>query len=201
MVHLMIQAGVGHELIEDGLDVVRDELHHAAMSQQTLVAFGGGPELPSIPADTLDLPIRDEGILASLLDALVRNACLGETLAVPLFRAMAGSTTHPSAREVIEQILKDEARHSAFGWAVLDALIDSHEGVVEWVASQLPAHAEAFRRAYAGSTADANLSDAERAAGLMSPVDYHRVFWVTWSDTIAPKFEKRGIRTPSLSPS
>lgn len=201
VVHSMIQTGLPHELIGAGLDVVRDELHHAELSREALVAFGGADTLPTINAASLDISTRSEGILATLLDAVIRNFCLGETLAVPLFHAMYEGTRHPAARVVIEQVLRDEANHRAFGWTLMDALIEAHAGVIPWVTEQLPSHASAFKHAYAQSTATIGLTAEERAAGLIEPADYHRVFWAAWHDDIAPRFAKRGIRPPTLEPS
>ncbi|MEZ4237604.1 MAG: hypothetical protein R3F59_15940 [Myxococcota bacterium] len=55
----------------------------------------------------------------------MRDFCLGETPAVPLFRAMQARAAHPAVAPVLRRILADEAVHRAFGWEALDWLLEA----------------------------------------------------------------------------
>ena len=70
----------------------------------------------------------------------VRVFCLGETVAVPLFRHLRERCTTPLAKEALDRILRDEVRHRDFGWDLLDWLLVSPiaDQVVAWVTAALP---------------------------------------------------------------
>jgi len=121
--HWAIAAGLSEELLTIGLRIVGDELAHARLSLDTLEALGGSAEPQPVQASLLAEP-SDEGILAALVDSLVRNFLFGETLAVPLFRALRDHASHPAVDPVLTRILRDEAVHRAFGWQALDELVE-----------------------------------------------------------------------------
>ena len=194
--HWMIQCGLPDPLLHTSLRIVRDELDHAALSHECLVALGGDDAPASIDVSRLAEPARN-GVLADLVSSITRNFCLGETLAVPLFNAMRAGTSHPAAQRVLTRVLKDEAIHRAFGWDALDALIEMDPvGVRSRVSSELPALLEGFEQSYAFAPTLDTLSDEERSMGLLSLADYAEVFWVTARGDISKRYGARGIDVP-----
>lgn len=190
--HWMIQAGLDEALLTTCLRIVGDELAHARLAHDCLVALGGDEAPEAIHADELAEP-DDEGVLAGLVDSLLANFCFGETLAVPLFRAMREGTTHPAAEPVLTRVLRDEAVHRAFGWEALDAVLAlDPDGVRARVQARLPAVFDHFRASYAPEGTDAPLTDAERACGLMPVATYRAVFWATAPD-LHRRFARRGL--------
>ncbi|MBX2797524.1 MAG: ferritin-like domain-containing protein [Myxococcales bacterium] len=196
VVHWTIMAALPEELVTRALRIVQDELDHARLSHDCLVALGG-EDLPAVlDATALQEPVT-EGILAALVDSVTRNFCLGETLAVPLFNAMRKHTTHPAARKVLTRVLKDEARHRQFGWDALDALLELDvDGVTARVQQRLPSFLEDLRQAYAPEGTAEPLRADERAAGLLDLADYQSVFWGTVSEDLPRRFDNRGIEMP-----
>ena len=82
----LIQAGAPPELIDAGLAIVADELAHSRLSHEVYTAAGGTAP-PALVREHLGLPRRDPVLeLESCLSAIVRVFCLGETVAVPLFK-------------------------------------------------------------------------------------------------------------------
>ena len=191
-VHWMIQVGVSHELVHTGLRVVRDELDHAELSTDAMRSYGGDTS-PALAVDALALPPRAEGPLASLVDTLLRNFCVGETLAVPLFQAMWQGVTDEVARAVVQRVLRDEAVHRQLGWDLLDELIELDPGVVRFATGRVDDHLASAEASYAASPDDAELGPAERAAGLLAGSEYHRISWDTVRQDIAPRFDARGV--------
>ena len=192
--HRAIQVGLDDGLHRTALRIVGDELDHARLSHDCLVALGGS-ELP-IPLDVnrLEFPVPPEGPLAAMVDNVVRNFCLGETFAVPLFDAMRRTATHPAVQPALTRILRDEAVHRAFGWDTLDALIAiDAPGVRERVHQRLPAWLDAFRRGYAEQPKGAELTSSERAMGLIDIETYATVHDHTVSNELRPRFAQRGI--------
>lgn len=190
--HWMIQAGLDEALLTTCLRIVGDELAHARLAHDCLVALGGDASPEAVHADELAEPAPD-GVLAGLVDSVVANFCFGETLAVPLFKALRAHTTHPAAEPVLTRVLRDEAIHRAFGWQALDALLElDPDGVRARVSGSLPAVFARFRASYAPDGTDAPLTDDEVACGLMPVATYREVFWATAPD-LQRRFARRGL--------
>lgn len=198
--HWMIVCGLDTGLIETCQRIVRDELEHARLSHETLTALGGPDEAVQLDPGRLVMPSAPEGPLASLLDSILRNFCLGETFAVPLFNEMRRGTDHPAVLPMLTRVLQDEAVHRAFGWEALDALLEMDAaGVRARAAAVLPAMLESYRRAYASVREAPPLSDFERSAGMMAPATYADVHDRTLLDDIRQRFARRGIALPDAS--
>jgi hypothetical protein len=194
VLHWMIQAALPDELLRTAIRIVGDELDHAHLSHECLVALGG-VELPAaIDVASLADPAAPEGPLASLVDAIGRNFCLGETFAVPLFSAMRAGTTHPTAAAVLDRVLRDEAVHRAFGWDALDELLERGEpGVRERMRARLPDWLAGYERAYGTVRPAPPITDAELAAGLLPMSRYVEVYREALSADVLPRLARRGL--------
>lgn len=196
-VHWMIQAGFPDELLTTGLRIVQDELDHARLSHVCLEALGGEAGPVPLEVERLQHPPTEGGLLAQLVDGLVRTFCLGETFAVPLFDAMRRQASHPAVLPMLERVLQDEAVHRAFGWEALDELLVLDEaGVRARIQERLPDWLAAYARAYASHRGSAPLSEAERAAGLLDGDTYADVHDRCLREDITPRFARRGILLP-----
>lgn len=197
VLHGAIAAGFPPELLHTALRIVRDELDHAELSHQCLTALGG-PDAP-IPLSAATLwPTAAADPLGDLVDRVVRDFCLGETFAVPLFDAMRRHATHPAVVPVVVRVLQDEAIHRQFGWDALDVLLSLDPARVRpRVQASVPALLAAFRDAYAPDGSADPLTDEERSAGLLDLDDYRRCFGETLRDDVVPRFARRGIVTGS----
>lgn len=194
VLHGLIQCGLPDELLRTAIRIVGDELDHAELSFDVLEAIGGDPEPSAIDVNQLAEPVAPEGPFATVLDAIVRNFCLGETLAVPLFAAMREGTTHPVARTALDRILRDEAVHRAFGWDALDALIERDpEAVRQRVSAKLPAWLRSYAQGYGTLRPTVPMEAEELAVGLIPIERYVAVFQRCLTDDMAPRFNRRGI--------
>jgi len=193
VVHWMIQAAFPEQLVDTGLRIVSDELAHAKMSHDVVQALGGGEEPLAIDVRMTAFPQAPEGILASLVDSVLRNFCFGETFAVPLFAAMREHTTEPPARTALNRILKDEAVHRAFGWDALDVLLSiDGAGVRQRVSHKAPGYLKGFRNAYCLAEGRL-LSSSEQAWGLLEVSQYAEIVDQCWKDSIKPRLLRRDI--------
>ncbi|MCB9777603.1 MAG: ferritin-like domain-containing protein [Alphaproteobacteria bacterium] len=199
-VHLAIACGLPEGLVRTGLRVVGDELDHARLSQDTLVALGGADHPQELDvAELIGAPLApDHGPLAALVDLAVRSFCLGETFAVPLFRAMRAQTTHPAARATLDRVLRDEAVHRTYGWDLLDAVLDVDGlGVRARVRARLPGWLAAYARAYrpepALIAAASPLGAEERGAGLLDLRGYAAIHDACLQDDVLPRLAERGL--------
>lgn len=180
-----IQQGLPPDLLKTCNRIVGDELDHARLSHEVLVALGGA-EAP------IDLQAERLVVTQPLPEALVRNFCLGESLAVPYFAEMRRRTSHPVVRPVLDRILEDEAVHRAFGWEALDALLALEPALRSRLKEGLSAMVEGFS-GYAAPPEAPPLTPEERACGLLDHWEYGQLYAQTWSKDLAPRFEKRGL--------
>lgn len=195
----LIQAGAPPDLIEAGLVIVADELVHSRMSHDVYVEAGGTLP-PSLVREQLGLARRSELLERDILHTAVRVFCLGETVAVPLFKHLRARCTQPAAREALDRILRDEVRHRDFGWDLLDWLCATPIGVdvPKLVARDLPAMLGELEDSYGSGNPtiaadDGGMTDAERAWGLAPPREYAAILAQTLEKDYRPRFAARGV--------
>ncbi|MEZ4307589.1 MAG: ferritin-like domain-containing protein [Polyangiaceae bacterium] len=193
----LIQIGASPDLIEAGLRIVKDELVHARMSHRTYAA-AGGREAPALVQETLALPHPPgEALFLSLARSGVEIFCLGETVAVPLFKVLREGCTVATARRALDRILVDEVRHRDFGWTLLDWLLEQPfaEAVRALVTADLPRMLANVRRSYAPNWAEKRevIPPADRAWGLMPLARYAQILERTVARDYVPRFRAHGI--------
>lgn len=124
-----------------------DEVEHARLafglaSLYLGTGVGPGALMTTGAGAATDLP--------ALVDAVIREACLGETLAAFEAREAAERAEDPAVQAALRKIAGDERRHAELGWRF-----------VQWALSGADATAQARARA----TFAAALADAGRRAG------------------------------------
>lgn len=191
----LIQAGAPPDLIDAGLVIVGDELVHSRMSNDVYVAAGGSAP-PAIDRDALSLARTSDRLDHDILRVAVRVFCLGETVAVPLFKHMRERCTIAVARDALDRILRDEVRHRDFGWDLLDWLDQP-----ALVAPLLPAMLAELAATYgtdnpAIADDDGQITDDDRAWGLAPPRDYAQILARTIDKDFRPRFAARNIAIP-----
>lgn len=193
LLHRLIVLGVSPDTLATAQRVVSDELAHAEISREVLLAAGGSSAQVRINRRTLELPdVSGTSLEQSTLRLCGRLFCCGETVAVPLFRALREGATVEPAAAALDRILADEAVHRAFGWDLLDELIEIGGEPVRAAAQQwVGGWVDGLRRGYPeGSDA---CEPADRAWGLMSVHEYAIIREACIRDTILPWFARRGV--------
>jgi hypothetical protein len=192
----LIQIGASPDLVHAGLRIVKDEMTHASMSHRALVAAGGGLTSP-LPREALGLK-RDEKepLEHAVARAGVEVYCLGETVAVPLFKVLREGAIVPIARRALDRILRDEVRHRDFGWTLLGFLLELpvERDIRALVTRELPSMFARLRRSYAPETAKQTaIPDADRAWGLMPTRRYGEILERTLARDFIPRFRALGF--------
>jgi len=193
----LIQLGAPPDLIRDGLRVVGDELDHSELSAEVADCAGGDAGAPMI--DSASLIVGGGGDPATALVAsILRFFCIGETVAVPLFRMLRRRCTVPVALQALDRVMRDEARHRQFGWDVLDwTLLVGGVSVRDALVAQAPAMLHEVTSAYAdlanGSESEAQLSPNVLAWGLAPPKDYASTLSTALASDVLPRLAARGV--------
>jgi hypothetical protein len=202
LTHWLMQIGASPDLIRLGLRIVSDEMMHASLSHSAFLAAGGEGG-PRIVRESLELPRHEDDLLeADVARVCVDVFCLGETVAVPLFKELRQECTVPAARRVLDRVLRDEVRHRDFGWTLLPALLElpAAPALRALIARELPLYFARLRRAYAHGAGNAQSSvtytemDAgDRAWGLMPPARYAAVLARSVQRDWVPRFGRLGF--------
>jgi len=193
----LIQVGASPDLVKAGMRIAGDEMTHASMSHRVFGAAGGegGPRLVR---ETLELTRREgEPLEHDVARVAVDVFCLGETVAVPLFKELREACSVPVARRALDRILRDEVRHRDFGWSLLAWLLEhplapSIRAVVE---AELAGWFRGVRAAYAPPPrgSEASPSAEDRAWGLMPVASYRAAVDKAWRRDWQPRFAGLGI--------
>ncbi len=192
----LMQIGASPDLVRSGLRIVWDEMIHARMSHRTYVA-AGGERAPELVRDRLALRYDEtEPLEHEMTRVAVQTFCIGETVAVPLFKRLRQACVVPVARRALDRILRDEVRHRDFGWAVLGSLLDGAMGsALRGVAAEaLPRAFRDVRTSYGGASKHAApMSEADRGWGLMPAAEYSAIVERTLERDWIRRFGALGI--------
>lgn len=190
----MMRAGLPADETHRVADMVRQELDHARLCAKVLVAIGEEPvaELPELAF----VPTHEDAV--SPLEAVLRNVisigCCSETVAVALVATERELAGPPALRRVLDRILRDEIKHSRFGWRLVSRLAPSlstreraslDEYLVDAFEHQVRFHAPFLDMPCAG--------DAGLAVGAPHGRSNWLVFRATMSEIVIPGLERCGL--------
>lgn len=191
----LMQIAASPDLIRGGLRIAWDEMVHARMAHRTYVA-AGGDKAPELVRERLALVRSDEPLEHDVMRVAVNTFCIGETVAVPLFKCLREGCTNPVARRVLDRVLRDEVRHRDFGWSVLGWLLDGPMAPqLRAVAVQaLPRYFMQIQASYGASLKHlTTMPEEDRAWGLMPPAEYAAVVEKTLTRDWVRRFGAVGI--------
>jgi len=99
----LIQIAASPDLVKAALRIVGDEMAHARLSHATYTR-AGGQSAPALVRERLGLHRNEKAALeADVARVALRVFCLGETVAVPLFRRLREACSVPVARRALDR--------------------------------------------------------------------------------------------------
>ena len=131
-----------------------DEIAHARAAYALATVYSDEPRGPGRLPITGVAPSTDP---VEIVRALVREACVGETIAAAEALSLATTVTDPVLRQVFGRVSEEEARHAELGWRTL-----------AWMLSETPSLAEAAREAFAEAMSSIS-ADPLVASDIVSP--------------------------------
>lgn len=109
----LLALGAPAELVSAAQQALADEVEHArACFALASLYLGTGVGPGPLPAT--DAPVA--ATLEAVVAAVIREACVGETLSALEAREAATRAEDPALRRVLEKIAADEERHAELGW-------------------------------------------------------------------------------------
>jgi hypothetical protein len=191
----LMELGASPTLLHEGLRIVGDELVHAELSFAVVASLGG----TEVELTRQGLGLAPEPALSPLDNVAVQGVrifCLGETVAVRLFKRLRQFCTVDVARSALDRILVDEVRHRDFGWLLLEWL----STLADWprqrelLQARLPALFSELRENYAVDRAVSGAFDEGlRAWGMMPASEYRAAALETLERDYVPRFAAYGI--------
>jgi hypothetical protein len=145
----LLAVGAPAAMVTDAQRALADEVEHARVCFALASLYSGTGVGPGPLPQTNDVGVTG---LAAITAAVVREACVGETLSALEVRESAARTTDPGLRRILEGIADDEQRHAELGWRF-----------VHWARAQLDAAGQAM----VAEVFAAAIAEAELQAGRM----------------------------------
>ncbi len=188
----LLRLGASPTLLHEGARIIDDELVHAEMAFEVLREAGGGNV---VLGGALGLELESGlSLLENVCAQGTRVFCLGETVAVRLFKRLREGATVDAARRALDRVLLDEVRHRDFGWLMLEWL-SQQQGwpeLSQLIVRRLPGWLLELKQSYA-TAVDAPFDDALRAWGMMPNAEYAAALEETLERDYLPRFAEYGI--------
>jgi len=151
----LLAVGAGPELVLAAQQALADEVEHARLAFALASLYAGTGVGPGPLAIGGAAPVTE---LAGLVDAVIREACVGETLAAFEAREAAAQAVDPGVQAALRRISEDEQRHAELGWRF-----------VQWALATDPALHGRARATFAAAVAEARAGVARDAAAAGTP--------------------------------
>lgn len=196
LVGWLLQLGASPTLLHEGVRIIDDELIHAEMAFAVALASGGRAGNVDLNASSLGLTADPElTLLENACVHGVRTFCLGETVAVRLFKRLREGATVEPARRALDRVLTDEVRHRDFGWLLLEWLAQRPEwpALAQLIRAHLPGWLRDLQASYAPEAPNVAFDPLWRTWGLMPPEEYRAALLETVERDYIPRFAEYGI--------
>jgi hypothetical protein len=143
----LLALGAPAELVRSSQRAMSDEIDHAERAFALASAYRGRPVGPG----ALDIEgAMEKPTVESVIVTLLREGCIGETLAAVEAAEALEHATDKAVRATLEVVVEDETRHAALAWVALEWLLDSRGAELRsWSACELE---QAIRECEATST-------------------------------------------------
>lgn len=113
----LANAGEAPEILASAIDLVEDEVRHAAYCAALLGRLGGTALLP----DPVELRENDTFVAAPAVERALHTAvtmlAINETISVAYVEDLRARCTTPAVLRVLEATVADEAGHQELGWS------------------------------------------------------------------------------------
>jgi hypothetical protein len=158
----LMQLGAPPKLLRDSSRALADEIEHARLAFGLASAYADAPIGPG-PLE-VGAALEQSADLLAILEGLIVEACVGETLAAIEAHEAARWAEDPVIAAVLERIATDEWRHAQLGWRALGWLLSQGDAQLRAFAV---ARFELAMRAVEGRGAAGMIDRELRAHGVL----------------------------------
>jgi hypothetical protein len=152
----LMQLGAPPSLLLATRAALGDEIEHARLAFGLASAYAGR-ELGAGPIEVAG-SLGGGGDLHAIVEGLVREACVEETLSAIEASEAASLAEDPGVAAILEQIASDELCHARLGWQTLRWILEAHPEIRDFALDRLAtAVAHAREAALVAADADSTL--------------------------------------------
>jgi hypothetical protein len=197
LVAQLMEAGASLDAVAVVLRMAQDEIRHAELCGQVVVALGGDPRIEP-PREIAPLA-RHPGCTPEerALRNVIYGCCLSEIVNTARLVDSLDTTSDPYLRDVTRQLLSDEVLHGQFGFHYLEAWrpwLERHPEVRGSLGRYLRHAFTVLERQLSGvGGKPKSLSDDARALGVPDPARLPDTFYPTLAHAVVPGLERFGI--------
>jgi hypothetical protein len=178
----LLAVGAPADLVASAHEALGDETLHARLAFGLASAYAG----ESVGPDRLGIDGSLDGFsIATFVATLVREGCIGETVAAIEAREALANTSDVAVREVLAIIARDELRHSELAWRTLAWLLRSRQVEPAWVRGEVARALSEITAAARPTAFDEEL----RPFGIVTDLDRDELRRAAVSRGIGPSFE------------
>lgn len=177
----LMAAGAPADLLADAHRAALDEIEHARLCLSLASAYAGARLSPAAFPFGGSAEVRSD--LASIAAAVVREGCIGETLAAAQAAAQLERATDPAVRRVLAAIVEDESRHAELAWRTVAWAIRSGGEEVRRAVELAFAGAD---HGVATSDAPEDARTAMRTHGRLAGVELDEALRTARREVVAP---------------
>jgi hypothetical protein len=192
----LMEAGASLDQTAVVLRMAQDEIRHAELCGEVVVALGGEVRIEAREVTPIS---RHPGCGPEerALRNVVYGCCLSEIVNTASFVDMLDTMSDPYLRDVTRQLLSDEVMHGQFGFHYLEGWrewLEKHPEVVGSLGRYLHHAFAVLERQLSGAGAPPReLSTDDRALGMPDPERLPDTFYQTITGAIVPGLERFGI--------
>ena len=207
LTHRLCLLGAPVELIGASTRLATDECRHAELCAKVADVLGGRDEI-HVGDEQLSMYDDISDLWLAVYLSILQLCCFGETLSVPILRAMEVVTNDPTIEAVAGVIAADESYHMNFGWESLKwmtpRLDDDQRAAVRQRVPGLIASFERVCRAgpevleeLAGSELVVEEDDVPNL-GTLTSKQYAGIFYHCMEGEILPRLAELGFDAEAL---
>jgi hypothetical protein len=131
----LVALGAPADLLRWSQRAMSEEIDHAERAFALASAYGGRPMGPG-PLDVSGA-LRSPTV-KSVLATLIREGCIGETLAAVDAAAALEGAVDPAVRATLEVVVRDETSHAALAWSAVRWLVEQEgDDLRAWVMTEV----------------------------------------------------------------
>ena len=182
----LIAFGAPADLVSGALRAALDEVDHASTGFALAAAYGGSARAPNAFDAVREAPLALS--LVELVDAAIREGCVGETIASFVVAAEEEAARDSAVSSALARIADDEARHAELSWRIVAWALSAGDAHVRDAARAAFEDAIAKEASALATSREPRSSDHPRMRdhGRLSDEETSRVRGLALSEVVAP---------------